>query len=174
MEIELKFKVVDRLHRDYLTYLFEQDITGRLAVSARNDFGKLVIAHIKDTQRPQKAPEGDWTVTLLLPLNEATQNFQNKFICLSAQANEQLNKALQAYFNLDFWEFVQRRKALGERKENIIEAFIVSRKLFSVECFDLLHKRAYRRELKELQAMKGKLMRRTYYIESLVDDPKNV
>lgn len=174
MEMELKFKVCDRLHYDYLTYLFARDSAGRLVVSARQDFGKLVISHIKDTPLPPKELDGEWIATLLLPQNEATQNFLNKFIYLSTQATEQLNKGLQAYFNLDFWEFVQRRNSLRERKEDIIEAFIVSRKLFSAECFDVLHKRAYRRELRDLQALKNKFLRRAYYIESLVDDPKNV
>ena len=64
------------------------------------------------------------------------------------------------------------RKALRQRKEEIIEAFILSRKLFSAEYFESLHKRAYRRELKELEALKRKLTRRAYYIESLVDEPK--
>ena len=110
-------------------------------------------------------------MTFILPINEATQNFQNKFIYLSAQATKQLNISLRAYFELDFWEFVQRRKALRQRKE---EAFILSRKLFSAEYFESLHKRAYRRELKELEALKRKLTRRAYYIESLVDEPKKV
>ena len=113
-------------------------------------------------------------MTFILPINEATQNFQNKFIYLSAQATKQLNISLRAYFELDFWEFVQRRKALRQRKEEIIEAFILSRKLFSAEYFESLHKRAYRRELKELEALKRKLIRRAYYIESLVDEPKKV
>lgn len=172
MEIELKFKVCDKLHYDYLGHLFEQTPDGRFIVTARNDFGKLLVGHIKDSPRSVNPPDGEFVATLIIPLNEATLNFRNKFIYLNTQAHEQLNLSLRAYFNLDFWEYVQRRKGMKERKEDIIEAFILSRKLFSTECFELLHKRAYRRELKDLTAMKRKLLRRTYFVESLCDDKK--
>ena len=174
MEMRLTFDVDDRIHMDYLAYLFERDTSGAYIVTARNCFGKLIIGHTQAASLPPKEACGKFAVTFILPINEATQNFQNKFIYLSAQATKQLNISLRAYFELDFWEFVQRRKALRQRKEEIIEAFILSRKLFSAEYFESLHKRAYRRELKELEALKRKLTRRTYYIESLVDEPKKV
>jgi len=118
----------------------------------------------------------------LLASREVENIFENSdYIYMLNQASgdrqilaKQLNISLRAYFELDFWEFVQRRKALRQRKEEIIEAFILSRKLFSAEYFESLHKRAYRRELKELEALKRKLTRRAYYIESLVDEPKKV
>lgn len=174
MEMRLTFDVDDRIHMDYLAYLFERDTSGAYIVTARNCFGKLIIGHTQTASLPPKEACGKFAVTFILPINEATQNFQNKFIYLSAQATKQLNISLRAYFELDFWEFVQRRKALRQRKEEIIEAFILSRKLFSAEYFESLHKRAYRRELKELEALKRKLTRRAYYIESLVDEPKKV
>ena len=118
----------------------------------------------------------------LLSSREVENIFENSdFVYMLNQASgdrqilaKQLNISLRAYFELDFWEFVQRRKALRQRKEEIIEAFILSRKLFSAEYFESLHKRAYRRELKGLEALKRKLARRAYYVESLVDEPKKV
>lgn len=167
MKMELKFKVCDKMHYDYLKYIFEQTADGSFVVTARNDFGKLVIGHIKDTPRIHEIPTGDYIATLILPLNEATLNFLNKFIYLTTQAQAQLNMALRAYFTLDFWEYVQRRKIIKERKDNIIESFIISRKLFTTDYFGLLHKRVYRQELKELATMKAKLLRRAYYLESI-------
>ena len=146
--MRLTFDVDDRIHMDYLAYLFERDTSGAYIVTARNCFGKLIIGHTQAASLPPKEACGKFAVTFILPINEATQNFQNKFIYLSAQATKQLNISLRAYFELDFWEFVQRRKALRQR--------------------------AYRRELKELEALKRKLTRRAYYIESLVDEPKKV
>ena len=150
--MRLTFDVDDRIHMDYLAYLFERDTSGAYIVTARNCFGKLIIGHTQAASLPPKEACGKFAVTFILPINIS----------------------LRAYFELDFWEFVQRRKALRQRKEEIIEAFILSRKLFSAEYFESLHKRAYRRELKELEALKRKLTRRAYYIESLVDEPKKV
>ena len=91
MEMRLTFDVDDRIHMDYLAYLFERDTSGAYIVTARNCFGKLIIGHTQAASLPPKEACGKFAVTFILPINEATQNFQNKFIYLSAQATKQLN-----------------------------------------------------------------------------------
>ena len=89
--MRLTFDVDDRIHMDYLAYLFERDTSGAYIVTARNCFGKLIIGHTQAASLPPKEACGKFAVTFILPINEATQNFQNKFIYLSAQATKQLN-----------------------------------------------------------------------------------
>ena len=100
--MRLTFDVDDRIHMDYLAYLFERDTSGAYIVTARNCFGKLIIGHTQAACLPPREACGKFAVTFILPINEATQNFQNKFIYLSAQATKQLNISLRAYFELDF------------------------------------------------------------------------
>lgn len=86
--MRLTFDVDDRIHMDYLAYLFERDTSGAYIVTARNCFGKLIIGHTQAASLPPKEACGKFAVTFILPINEATQNFQNKFIYLSAQADQ--------------------------------------------------------------------------------------
>lgn len=58
MEMRLTFDVDDRIHMDYLAYLFERDTSGAYIVTARNCFGKLIIGTLKlHASRPEKPAE---------------------------------------------------------------------------------------------------------------------
>lgn len=74
--MRLTFDVDDRIHMDYLAYLFERDNTGAYIVTARNCFGKLIIGHTQAASLPPREACGKFAVTFILPINEATQNFQ--------------------------------------------------------------------------------------------------
>ena len=49
------------------------------------------------------------------------------------------------------------------------DAFITSRKLFSTDCFDALHKRVYRKGQASFEAIKQRLIRKAYYIDESID-----
>ncbi len=155
------------LLRDYLGYLFEKSSRDEYIVTARNDFGKLLIAHLKAADREPTTKSSCRTVTLQLPSNGATLNFNNKYVYYSSQSISQLNNALTAIFNMDFWRYSLQGKSMKLRKEEMIEAFICSRKLLSDEFFESLHKRAYRKDIERLKLLTKKLKRRYYYIDSL-------
>ena len=69
---------------DYLGYLFPRDPeSGDYAVSSVTDFGKLLIAYAKVSDKPVRMPEDSRdsrTVTLTLPLTDISQDLQNKFL----------------------------------------------------------------------------------------------
>lgn len=117
--MKLTFDVDDRIHMDYLAYLFEQDSTGAYIVTARNCFGKLIIGHTQAASLPPREACGKFAVTFILPINEATQNFQNKFIYLSAQATKQLNISLRAYLNLTFGNSCNAEKPCANAKRRL-------------------------------------------------------
>lgn len=52
--MRLTFDVDDRIHMDYLAYLFERDTSGAYIVTARNCFGKLIIGHTQAASLPPK------------------------------------------------------------------------------------------------------------------------
>ena len=70
--MRLTFDVDDRIHMDYLAYLFERDTSGAYIVTARNCFGKLIIGHTQAASLPPKEACGKFAVTFILPINEAT------------------------------------------------------------------------------------------------------
>lgn len=81
----------------------------------------------------------------------------------------QLNQALAAYFDLDFTGYYRRGQGAKFSKADIIQAFIVSRRLVSDDYFDALSKRMYRRQREEIAAITRKLRRRAYYLDEVLD-----
>ena len=56
-----------------------------------------------------------------------------------------------------------------DQKKDIIDAFIISRKLCSVDPADALHKRTYRHELKKMEKYTAYLHRKANYIRESLD-----
>lgn len=165
--MEVYLKVKNQLLYDYLKYLFEEQ-DGALTVSSTIPLGRLLIAHCKTSVLPVY-PEGNHNIKLRLPHHKATENFEYKFLYYTSSDNAALNLALSATFDLDFAGYYRRGEILGIKKKDIIEAFIVSRKLFSTDCFDALHKRVYRREQSSMQQLTEKLLRKAYYIDETIN-----
>lgn len=163
---KVTFNVQTNLLRDYLGYLFAKSSDREYIITARSDFGKLLIAHLQPADRLPLFKPTERSATLVIPTNEATINFSNKFVCYSSQSTIQLNFALTAIFNLDFWQYSIECKAMGLRNDEMIESFIFSRKLLSGEFFESLKKRAYRKDVETLKLLTTKLKRRYYNINN--------
>ena len=157
---------------DYLGYLFPRDPeSGDYVVSSVTDFGKLLIAYAKVSDKPVRMPEDSRdsrTVTLSLPLTDISQDLQNKFLYYTKGDTARLQAVLRSQFNQDFIAYYLTGLVMGAKKKDIIEMFIVSRNLTSVDPYEALHKRAYRIELQKMQAVYRKLLRKAnYFQESL-------
>lgn len=163
---KVTFNVQTDLLRDYMGYLFASNPDGEYIVTARSDFGKLLIAHLQPADRLPPLKPSKRSVTLMMPTNEGTMNFGNKYVCYSSQSTIQLNYGLTAIFNMDFWMYCIQGRSMKLRKDEMIESFIFSRKLFSRDLFESLQKRAYRKDLEVLKLLSKKLKKRYYYLES--------
>ena len=167
--MEVQLKIDNAMLADYLRYLFPSADGGTLKVTSEHGLGKLIIAHCREMSRPPEYGSGDNIGTLRLPLCRATQNLENKFLYYSATDMVQLNQALAAYFDLDFTGYYRRGQGAKFSKSDIIQAFIVSRRLVSDDYFDALSKRMYRRQQEEIATITRKLRRRAYYLDEVLD-----
>lgn len=165
----VKLKVDSPVLADYLRYLFPPDDSGVLKVSSVPALGKLLVAHVRESGRPVPGPEGAGVLALDLPAVPATQSLRDKFLYYSSSSAAALNLAASAVFDLDFTGYYRKGEALGLKKKDIIEAFILSRKLVSSDCFDALHKRVYRRGQKNMSDIAARLVRKAYYIDESID-----
>lgn len=165
----IEFKITSKLLTDYLRYLFPTNEDGIIKVSSASNFGKLLIAHCRESEHPIPKLQGENIVILDLPVVSATQSLNNKFIYYSAGDLSCLNLALSAVFDLDFTGYYRRGEKLNMQKKDIIEAFIISRNLVSMDYFDALHKRVYRQNQKYMEALTRKLIRRAYYIDETIN-----
>lgn len=165
---DVKLKVTSVLLADYLRHIFPSAGDGDLRVSASNSLGKLLIAHARETSSPVEIV-GENVMPLTFPVNSATQVLKNRFLYYPEWSVSALNMALSATFDYDFTGYYRAGEAVGMDKKDIVDGFIFSRHLFSMDYFDTLHKRAYRRELRDLEALRNKLIRRVYYINECIN-----
>lgn len=167
--IEISISLQNGSCLDYLGYLFPRDPeTGAYSVSSSTDFGKLLIAYAKISDHPVPVPaigDGFSAVTLSLPLTDITQDLQHKWLYYTKTDTARLQAILKSEFNRDFIAYYLRGSVMGYQKKEIIEMFIVSRKLITVDPYEALHKRMYRLEQRKMQELSRKLIRKAHYFE---------
>ena len=162
--------VNEALLTDYLKYLFPTEKgSSCLKVSGACSFGKLLIANITTSGHPVPVPEGDNVIKLHIPKQDCTQDLADKFLYFTHGAVCRLNAALKAVFDMDFHDYYQRGIDQGYQKKDIIDAFITSRELSSVDPGDALHKRTYRHEQKKRLSRARYLARKANYIQESLD-----
>lgn len=116
--------------------------------------------------KPKRPPV---ELSLALPDNDATWPLRDKWLYYPKADTKALNMALKATFDIDFGLYYARGIAQGWRKKDVVEAFVVSRGLFSSDCFDALHKRAYRRDIDTLETRVKQLLDKASYIDSNIN-----
>lgn len=168
--MRLFLKVKETVLTDYIKFLFPMEKgSDFLKVSGAHPYGKLLIANISVSEKPVYPPEDGNIVKLQFPRQEATQDLKNKFLYYTTGATCRLNLALKATFDMDFHDYYQRGVDLGYQKKDIIDSFIFSRGLCTVDPSDALHKRTYRHELKKLEKYTAYLSRKANYIRESLD-----
>lgn len=170
--IEVSINLQEGYYLDYLGYLFQKETNSdAYVVSSTTDIGKLLIAYAKVSERPVNPEEkkGTKLVKLILPLTDTSQDLRNKWLYYTEADTARLQAVLRTEFNLDFIAYYLRGSVMGYQKKDIINMFIVSRKLISVDPYEALHKRVYRMEQKKQQEMSRRLIRKANYFEESLD-----
>lgn len=178
--MEVFFVAENRLLTDYIYYMAKRDDhkdKTALYLPSTSWFGSLLIASCRISQKPIRRPDGDNVICIRLPINDATQYLENHFIFISKADMARLNAALKSIFEIDLYTYYLKAKDLGIRKKDALEAFIISRGLNSVDRFDAMTKRIYRRETSALSNTTKILLRKINYINESINldgiDEKN-
>lgn len=172
---DVKLKVPSSLLADYLSFLFPpSEPGGPLVVHCGYPLGRLLCAHCQARKDPEPEPVPDpdhktsrypVIVPLTLPDNEATRPLKDKWLWYPPADTAAVSMALRATFDLDFDRYYLNGVEMGFRKKDVVSAFILSRNLFSSDSFDALHKRAYRRSQKRMDALTRQLLNKAQYID---------
>lgn len=168
----VQWSVEPGILRDYLAYLFPPDPEAEAyLVSATRDIGRMMIGFVKVSDRPVKPPQGapQNIVRLKLPLLDATQNMRDRWLYYTSADASRLRMILRATFNMDFDAYYLEGLSRGISKKEIVEMFIVSRKLVNVDPYEALHKRAYRNEQRRQQCIVANLLRKAKYFDESMD-----
>jgi len=160
------------LYKDYLNFLCEFDkITKVYNVSRDNDFGKLLCSRVKYSALPVKSCKDEHTVFLQLPKSRPLASAKNHYLFYSKEDQAKITDGLEVMFNNDFDRYYLQGMKLRMMQKDIIQSFIISRKLTGlIGDNEMLKKRQYREELEIIKIYTNKLLEKAKYSNSLVLD----
>ena len=161
--------ITDSILQDYCRYLFPEMQDGFLKVTNKAMFGRLLISHLKvsDTPVPFTA-DPQSRMVFSFPILPSSKTLADKWLYYDKTDTESLNDTLKALFDQDFYVFYFNGLHSEYQKRDIINAFIASRKLYSREEFDVLSKRAYRKEQRYQKIIFEKLLNRAERIDKIL------
>lgn len=162
---------------DYFRYLFGNKGAGVVNVSRRCKLGVFVLGlrRYSDLPLKQKQPKGmDYPTTIYtadLPetvdISASERRSPKKFVYYTCADLQEINEMTELYFDLDFWRYYIHASKLKVAQKDILESFILTRRLVSIEGDnEMLKKREYREELKNLKIHAKILKNKVDYINN--------
>ncbi|MFY0628653.1 MAG: hypothetical protein JXR07_20310, partial [Reichenbachiella sp.] len=104
------------------------------------------------------------TVNFELPLVNSLLNGRNYHLYISAENELKLNDLLKEYFYLDFDRYYLQGKKRGHQQKDIINSFILSRRLAQIDtAHETIKKRQYREQVAMINHHHKKLVNRAYH-----------
>lgn len=150
--------------REYLHYLFAFE-EGSFSVFRKQDFGKLLCSLVQYSNLPIRHEETEHTVKLTLPIGSPpTTNARNYYLYYTKEDQAKLVDYLEVLFNIDLDSYYLSGQRQGFQQKEIIQNFIISRKLVGlIGDNETLKKRLYRKSLKDLEKATEVLIKKAYY-----------
>ena len=160
--MDIQLLITKPLLRAYLDFLFTPNSSGTYSVSRTSDFGKVLCSFVRYTrEKPEHVPEA---VGFTLPKTDGLKNAPNYYMYYSREDHIRINDLLEVFFHIDFDRYYLKGKKLGLLQKDIIESFIISRKLTNLmHDYETLKKKEYREELRLLKEMCSTLLSKAYY-----------
>lgn len=168
MEIQLKLK--NELLKDYLHYCFSITKNGLLKVSSTHNFGRLLIGMYRRCDTPPERLEGSNVVEFTFSISRATQASSTHFVFYSMEDTEKLNQALKAIFEIDLDSYYLQGLRLGLAKKDIIDSFMRSRNLHTLDSADMIQKKTYRADISSLNRRHTYLRKLAWYRNDKIDE----
>jgi len=160
--MDIQLTIYKDLLREYFRYLFPIDTLGRHPINRSSDLGKAICSFVRYAdKKPEPDPDA---LMLLLPKSDSLKNAPNYHLYFSREDLLRVNDILEVFFHIDFDRFYLNGRKLGMMQKDIIESFIVSRKLTNLmHDNETLKKREYREGLRLLKIRCRSLTKKAYY-----------
>lgn len=161
MKIQLDIK--KPLYRDYLNHILEKQQDGSFRATKDSDFGKIICSFVRYSHTAIKDEATEDTVIISLPVTKSLGNAPNYHCYLTREDQHRINDLLDVLFNIDLDRYYLKGMKMGLQQKEILESFIVSRKLTNLlSDNETLKKRQYRDELNTLRERVEILRQRAY------------
>lgn len=156
--MKIAFEVKKEVIRLFLSYLFEPLDDGSLKVTRHTDAGKLITCFVRYADRPIQEEPTEGSVTFFLPRSKGLDTAPNHFLYFTKEDQHRINDLLEVIYHLDLDRYYIKGMRQGFQQKEVIESYIVSRKLTSLfEENETPKKRQYREEIKAFQELVEKL-----------------
>lgn len=160
--------------RLFLHYLFEQLPDGSLKVTRDTQAGKLITCFVRYSDRPIVESPDAGSLVLRLPRSKSLDTAPNHFLYFSQEDVHRINDLLEVFQNLDLDRYYLKGMRQGFQQKEVIESYIISRKLCSL--FDeneVLKKRQYREEIRAFEDLVEQLRKKAWYRNQSIEcDPE--
>lgn len=168
--MKISFEVKKEVIRLFLSYLFEPMTDGSLKVTRHTDAGKLITCFVRYADRPIQEEPTEGSVTLFLPRSKGLDTAPNHFLYFTKEDQHRINDLLEVIYHLDLDRYYIKGMRQGFQQKEVIESYIVSRKLTSLfEENETPKKRQYREELRAFQDMVEQLRKKAYYRNQTIE-----
>lgn len=170
--MQIKFRPDNQLSYDYLRYLFDARPGEPIRITLANDFGRMAVGLYKASDKPDDRPDDPLTATLVLPRHQTTYTAMTRYIYFTNVDTKRLNMILDALFNIDLDTYYLQGIQAGMPKRDIVEAFVVSRRLVSADFTETLNKRTYRTSLAAIRRKADIIYEKARYHLSKIEPPQ--
>ncbi|GHB44501.1 hypothetical protein GCM10008106_26970 [Mongoliitalea lutea] len=124
----------------------------------------MVCSFVRYSDTPVDRETGEDVMTFLLPKTHSLASAPNYHCYIRSEDQIKINDFLKVIFNLDLDRWYIKGMKMGMQQKEVLESFIVSRKLTNLlNDNETLKKRQYREELQLLEERKELLRQRCYY-----------
>jgi hypothetical protein len=168
--MRIKFRAQNQYNLDYLRYIFDARPGEDVNITLTEDFGRMAMAMFQPCEKRDAKPDDELTVYLRLPRHKTIAGTTHR-IYYPAAMQRRLNLLLSAQFNNELNTYYAQGIALGIPKKEIIEAFMDSRRMTSVDGIDTLGKRVYRSDVAVIRKKVEALLKKAQYNQSLIEPP---
>lgn len=125
---------------------------------------------VREASKPYKPEETPETIHFKLPRANSLEVSRGKFAVILKSDQKKIEDFLESIFNLDYDQYYISGIKIGLKQKEIIEAFIVSRKLTEIYSDnETLKKRQYREEQKRISKLRSSLLNKANYRNKAIE-----
>ncbi|MDQ1150170.1 hypothetical protein QE382_002154 [Sphingobacterium zeae] len=147
--------------RDYLHHLFAYE-NDAFSIFRDTKVGKFICSMVKYSDFPvEQKFDPDKSVSFKLPKTSAMPGLFQRFCYISIDDQQKIEDYITATFENDWIQFYYNGMALKLKQKDVIQTYILSRKLVSkIGDPEQLKKRQYRSEEKQIKQLYERLAKR--------------
>jgi len=154
---------------DFLRYIFNGN-GSVVEVNRTHPIGQYICSMRKYSDWPVKELKPPRNFEFCIKLSFPKNRSENRFVYFTQEDTMNINDVINTYFDIEFWMYYLHGKKMGIQQKEILESFIITRKLTSLSYnTEMLKKRGYREEIRNIEKGVEVLRKKAQYASGKID-----